>query len=169
MKQSLVYLFLILLLASCGTQRLQVSKAETQALSRQLGFTVNKMDNIPLMREVCQWLGTPYRLGGTTRQGIDCSGFVGAVYQNVYHKKLHRTVADIYKLDCKRVGKRGVKQGDLLFFNFQKRHRRQLTHMGIFLKRGYFVHASTSKGVMVNHLSQSYYKKGWRKAGKINR
>lgn len=169
MKQSLVYLFLILLLASCGTQRLQVSKAETQALSRQLGFTVNKKDNIPLMREVCQWLGTPYRLGGTTRQGIDCSGFVGAVYQNVYHKKLHRTVGDIYKLDCKRVGKRGVKQGDLLFFNFQKRHRRQLTHMGIFLKRGYFVHASTSKGVMVNHLSQSYYKKGWRKAGKINR
>ena len=169
MRQLLASLLLALLLASCGAQRMAVSRAETQELSRKLGFTVNRKDNLPLMREVCQWLGTPYRPGGATRQGADCSGFVGAVYRDVYHKTLHRTVADIYKLDCRRVAKRRVKQGDLLFFNFQKRHRRQLTHVGIHLKRGYFVHASTSKGVMVNHLSQSYYKKGWRKSARVNR
>ena len=39
--------------------------------------------------------------------------------------------------------------------------------MGIYLKNGYFAHASTSKGVMVNHLSENYYKKGWRKSGRV--
>ncbi len=164
----LYILFIPLILSSCGTQRLSISKSKTQELSRKLGFTVSRKDNIALMEEVSHWLGTPYRLGGTTRQGVDCSGFVNAVYKKVYHKQLQRTVAQIYNTDCKRIGKKRVKQGDVVFFNFKKRHRRQLTHMGIYLKRGYFVHASTSRGVMINHLSQEYYRKGWRKSGRIN-
>lgn len=112
-------------------------------------------------------VGTPYRYGGTTRTGADCSGFVGAVYKNVYHKSLQRTVVNIYNKDCQRIGKHRLKPGDLVFFNFSKRKKRTLNHMGIYLKNGYFAHASTSKGVMVNHLSENYYKKGWRKSGRV--
>ena len=51
--------------------------------------------------------------------------------------------------------------------SISKRKKRTLNHMGIYLKNGYFAHASTSKGVMVNHLSENYYKKGWRKSGRV--
>ena len=150
-------LFLALALSSCSSSRqLAVQKSKTEQLSRKLGFTVSKRDNLPLFEEVSLWLGAPYRYGGTTRMGADCSGFVGAVYKNVYHKSLQRTVANMYSKDCQRIGKRRVKSGDLVFFNFSKKKRRGLTHVGIFLKNGYFVHASTSKGVIVSHLSENY-------------
>ena len=77
---------------------------------------MSKRDNLPLFEEVSLWLGAPYRYGGTTRMGADCSGFVGAVYKNVYHKSLQRTVANMYSKDCQRIGKRRVKSGDLVFF-----------------------------------------------------
>lgn len=161
-------LLLALTLSSCSSsQQLAVQKSKTEQLSRKLGFTVNKRDNLPLFEEVSRWLGAPYRYGGTTRTGADCSGFVGAVYKNVYHKSLQRTVANMYSKDCQRIGKRKVKSGDLVFFNFSKKKRKGLTHVGIFLKNGYFVHASTSKGVIVSHLSENYYKKGWRKSGRV--
>lgn len=162
-------LLTIILLSSCAPQRFNVSKDKRQELSRKLGFTVSRKDNIPLMNEICKWLGTPYRLGGTTRQGVDCSGFIGAIYKKVYHQQIQRTVAGIYQENCKHIRKSRTKQGDILFFNFKKRPRRQLSHAGIYLKRGYFVHASSSKGVIINHLSQDYYRKGWRKSGRINK
>lgn len=161
-------ILLALVLSSCSsTQRLTVQKNKTEQLSRKLGFTVNKRDNLPLFEEVSLWIGTPYRYGGTNRTGADCSGFVSSVYKNVYQKSLQRTVTNIYNKDCQRIRKRRVKSGDLVFFNFSKKKRRGLTHVGIFLKNGYFVHASTSQGVIISHLSENYYKKGWRKSGRI--
>ena len=161
-------LLLVLAFSSCtSSKQLAIQKNKTAQLSRKLGFTVNRKDDLPLLEEVSRWLGTPYRYGGTTRTGADCSGFVGAVYKNVYHKSLQRTVVNIYNKDCQRIGKRRLKPGDLIFFNFSKRKKRTLNHMGIYLKNGYFAHASTSKGVMVNHLSENYYKKGWRKSGRV--
>ena len=157
-KSKILYpglLLLALALSSCGSSKqLALQKSKTEQLSRKLGFTVHRKDDLPLLEEVSRWLGTPYRYGGTTRTGADCSGFVGAVYKNVYHKSLQRTVGRL-------------KPGDLVFFNFSKRKKRTLNHVGIYLKNGYFAHASTSKGVMVNHLSENYYKKGWRKSGRV--
>ena len=142
-------------------------KVKLHSYPAKLGFTVNRKDDLPLLEEVSRWLGTPYRYGGTTRTGADCSGFVGAVYKNVYHKSLQRTVVNIYNKDCQRIGKRRLKPGDLVFSTSPSGKKRTLNHMGIYLKNGYFAHASTSKGVMVNHLSENYYKKGWRKSGRV--
>jgi len=153
---------------SCSpSKQLAHPKSQTERLSRELGFTVHRKDDLPLLEEVSRWLSTPYRYGGTTRAGADCSGFVGAVYKNVYHKPLQRTVANIHAQDCRSIGKSRLKPGDLVFFNFSKRKKRTLNHVGIYLKNGYFAHASTSKGVMINHLSENYYKKGWRKSGRV--
>ena len=138
-------LLLFLAFSSCtSSKQLAIQKSKTAQLSRKLGFTVNRKDDLPLLEEVSRWLGTPYRYGGTTRTGADCSGFAGAVYKNVYHKSLQRTVVNIYNKDCQRIGKRRLKPGDLVFFNFSKRKKRTLNHMGIYLKNGYFAHASTS-------------------------
>ena len=170
-KSKILYpglLLLALALSSCGSSKqLALQKSKTEQLSRKLGFTVHRKDDLPLLEEVSRWLGTPYRYGGTNSTGSYCSGFVGAVYKNVYHKSLQRTVVNIYNKDCQRVGKGRLKPGDLVFFNFSKRKKRTLNHVGIYLKNGYFAHASTSKGVMVNHLSENYYKKGWRKSGRV--
>ncbi len=159
---------LVLSLSSCtSSQKRAITKRHTEQFSQKLGFTVNKKDALPLLEEVSLWLGTPYRRGGTTRNGVDCSGFVGSVYKNVYHTPLQRTVINIYNNNCQQIGKHRLKPGDLVFFNFSKRKKRSLNHVGIYLKNGYFVHASTSRGVIINHLSENYYKKGWRKSGRV--
>ncbi|MCR9012639.1 C40 family peptidase [Gabonibacter chumensis] len=162
------FLFIWATFSSCGTSRQLASNKQQRAqLSRKLGFTVNRKDDLRLFEEVTTWLRVPYRYGGTTRTGVDCSGFVGAVYKNVYHKKLERTVAHIFQKDCRRIGKHKLKSGDLLFFTLSKKKKKRLTHMGIFLKNGYFAHASVSKGVIISHLSDPYYKKGWKKSGRV--
>ena len=103
-------LLLALAFSSCtSSKQLAIQKSKTAQLSRKLGFTVNRKDDLPLLEEVSRWLGTPYRYGGTTRTGADCSGFVGAVYKNVYHKSLQRTVVNIYNKDCQRIGKHRLK------------------------------------------------------------
>ena len=167
-KTTLFILFaLAILFSSCGNQRqLAINMQRAARLSQQMGFTVHPKENLFLYEEVAPWLGTPYRNGGTTRQGVDCSGFVMSVYENLYGHTTNRTVEAIYEKDIKNVRKRKLQAGDLLFFNFTTR-KNTLSHIGIFLKKGYFIHASTSKGVTISHLSDSYYRKGWKKSGKI--
>ena len=122
------FLFIWATFSSCGTNRqLAFNKQQTAQLSRKLGFTVNRKDDLPLLEEVTTWLRVPYRYGGTTRTGVDCSGFVGAVYKNVYHKKLERTVAHIFQKDCRRIGKHKLKSGDLLFFTLSKKKKKRIS------------------------------------------
>ena len=86
-------LLLVLAFSSCtSSKQLAIQKSKTAQLSRKLGFTVNRKDDLPLLEEVSRWLGTPYRYGGPTRTGADCSGIVGAVYKtltiNPYNARL---------------------------------------------------------------------------------
>lgn len=160
-------IFWVLIGSSCSSQReLSINKQRAVQVSRELGFTVHPKEELYLYETVASWLGTPYRLGGNGSQGIDCSGFVREIYKNVYNRPLHRTVNSIYQNDIKTISRRKLNTGDLLFFNFTK-EKRKFSHVGIYLKKGYFIHASTSGGVIVSHLSTPYYKKGWKKSGKI--
>lgn len=169
MKTSyILYLLLAgLLFTSCGSSRRLAQREQTRRLSQQLGFIVSPKDDLRLYEETAQWLGVPYRYGGDSRRGVDCSGFVGQVYQQVYHKKLMRNTAEIAKKNCRKVSKGRLKAGDLVFFNTSKKKRRGINHVGLFLKDGYFVHASTSKGVIVSNLREEYYRKSWKQGGKV--
>lgn len=109
------------------------------------------------------WFGVPYRYGGCDRKGVDCSCFVNVLYQQVYAKELARSAFDIYRA-CDEVGIEDAKEGDLLFFKIEGN---KVSHVGIFLKGNYFIHASTSKGVTVNSLQEAYYKKYFFCAGKV--
>lgn len=169
MRTSLIIylLFAGLLLTSCGSSKRLAQREQTRRLSQQLGVKVTPKDDLRLYEATAQWLGTPYRYGGTSRNGVDCSGFVGQIYQQVYRKKLMRNTADIARKDCRKVSKGRLKAGDLVFFNTSKKKRKGINHVGLFLKDGYFVHASTSKGVMVNNLHEEYYRKSWKQGGKV--
>ncbi|HMB89371.1 MAG TPA: NlpC/P60 family protein, partial [Rhodothermales bacterium] len=99
------------------------------------------------------WRGTPYRYGGTTRDGIDCSAFVQVVYGDVFGIDLPRATAQQVH-EGEMINHRDLRPGDLVFFKTRPRTR----HVGIYLGEGEFAHASTSQGVMISHLSESYWR-----------
>ena len=68
--------------------------------------------------------------------------------------------------DCRKVSKRQLKEGDLVFFH-NGRRKRVANHVGIYLKDGKFVHASTSSGVIVSRLEEPYYRKCWMQGGRV--
>ncbi len=105
------------------------------------------------------YIGIPYRYGGESRRGMDCSGFVRTIYREAYGIKLPRNSADMFRLG-RGVGKRSLRPGDLVFFGTSGKG---ITHVGIYMGGGKFAHVSESKGVAVTRLGSSYYK--WRYMG----
>jgi len=99
------------------------------------------------------WLGTPYLPGGTTKNGADCSGFVSSVYMEKERMYIPRSTTEEYKMG-KDVTGDDLIIGDLVFFGNGKK----VNHVGIYVGRGNFIHASTSNGVMVSPLEDNYWK-----------
>jgi cell wall-associated NlpC family hydrolase len=164
-KQSLLYLFILLFsisLASCGTSQEASNKNFYAVYSHKLGVNLTGKENKKLIKSMAEWKGTRYKYGGTTKSGVDCSGFVGSVYNEVYGKKLHRTSRDMIK-DVRKISKKSLETGDLIFF---KTSGKKISHVGIYITDNKFIHAA-SKGVVVNDLDQSYYKKTYYKSGKV--
>ncbi|HSV88685.1 MAG TPA: NlpC/P60 family protein [Bacteroidales bacterium] len=133
--------------------------------SQKLGYKLNGTENPGLLREVAGWLGTPHRLGGTTRQGVDCSGFVGEVFRVVFKITLPRTSADMAIISQK-IETDQLREGDLVFFNTGDGTK--ITHVGIYLSNHRFVHASSTLGVIVSSLNESFYRRTFSHAGRIN-
>ncbi len=120
--------------------------------------------NLLLYKAIDDWMGTPYKYGGTSKKGVDCSGFTAAVYNSTYQILLARRAADMYNMVNEKIQKGDLKEGDLVFFDIG---RRELSHVGVYLTNGKFVHASTSKGVVISDLEMDYYKKYFRSGGRI--
>lgn len=101
-----------------------------------------------------KWHNTPYRYGGTTLDGSDCSGLVVNFFKNKLSKKVPRSAAEQAQLGYK-VTK--PQAGDLVFFKTGR--SRSGLHVGIYYADGKFLHASTSKGVTYSNLNDDYWKK----------
>ena len=108
------------------------------------------------------WQGTRHKMGGTGSQGIDCSGFVKAVYRDVFNIHLPRTTREQVKLG-RPVRFEELQPGDLVFFKPPTYAR----HVGIFLSRSEFVHASKNKGVTVSKIDALYWGKYYWKSRRI--
>lgn len=130
-----------------------------------LGLTYSTDDNIALYNAINSWLGVPYKYGGTDRNGIDCSAFVGEIYREVYKINLSRTCNDMLK-DVTLISMSQLSEGDLVFFTNSKG---KVSHVGIYLKEGLFAHASTSNGVSVSRIDDTYWKKHFYKGGRIKK
>lgn len=105
-----------------------------------------------LRATVDNWYGTPYAFGGESSNGIDCSAFVQMLYRDVLGVPVPRTTARQSRAG-RSVAVREAQTGDLVFFRPDRKQR----HVGIYLGDGEFAHASTSQGVMVSDLSESYW------------
>jgi cell wall-associated NlpC family hydrolase len=107
---------------------------------------------LALTKTALRYLGVPYVWGGESASGVDCSGFVQAVFRR-NGIELPRT-ADAQFETGHRVSESGLQPGDLVFF---QTYSEGASHVGIYLGSGQFVHASSSSGVRVDSLSESYY------------
>ncbi len=101
-----------------------------------------------------EWRGIPYRLGGMSKRGVDCSGFVYLAYKELLGQTIPRTTSEQLNSGAK-VPKDRLKAGDLVFFKTGWTTR----HVGIYLSDSKFLHASTSQGVMISTLENSYWKR----------
>ncbi|TWR30567.1 NlpC/P60 family protein [Mucilaginibacter pallidiroseus] len=166
-----IALFLSVLAAQAQTKTVpaqQPSEAEEQEslakdyLSQIMGVAVSATSNMKLFHFVYDWIGTPYRFGGSSRRGIDCSAFTKELYSQVFNTTIRRSSRDIFSM-VSPVSKDDLKEGDLVFF---KIHSRSISHVGIYLGNNRFAHAS-SKGVAVSSLDDAYYSRFFYKGGRM--
>lgn len=143
--------------------------SDLNTISKKLGINVSSSDNLKLYSEAASWVGTKYKYGGTSRNGVDCSGLTHLMYKAVYGKTISRQSSAILVNDCKRISKSQLKEGDLVFFRTDGKKSSTPNHVGIYLKNNKFIHASTSKGVIITDLSTDYYVKNWITAGRVIR
>lgn len=115
----------------------------------EAAFSANK-----LIAEAHKVIGTPYRAGGTTPKGFDCSGFVSYTYKKV-SVSLPRSSEAMYKKG-KPVSLKQLAPGDLLFFKTSK--HKGISHVAIYIGNGRMIHATSSKGVKVDSIHKSYWK-----------
>lgn len=127
------------------------------------GLDIDSCSYLPLYLSFYKWLGVPYRYSGNSKKGIDCSGLMKVLYRDVYHLELKGSANDIYSR-CEPIKKEDLQEGDLVFFKINKS---RVSHIGLYLQHGFFVHASVSKGVMINNLAENYYHKYYFSGGRI--
>lgn len=116
---------------------------------------------VQLREATDDWLGIPYRYGGTTRSGIDCSAFVQSYMDDVLGLELPRTTAT-QVLEGTEIDKEDLRPGDLVFFL-----RRRTRHVGVYLGDSEFIHASSSNGVIVSRLDEGYYQRHYWTARRV--
>lgn len=123
-----------------------------------------------VIREAKAYTGVPYKWGGNTKTGIDCSGLTCQAFK-VIDINLPRT-ADAQALLGKKLEKDEIKPGDLIFFTKEKRSK-DITHVGLVteVKKGdvFFINATTKKGVMVSALSEEYWNTRYKGARRVIR
>jgi cell wall-associated NlpC family hydrolase len=102
-----------------------------------------------------QYVGAPYKYGGNTRHGFDCSGLIYRVFYDAVHIKIPRTVNKLYKSSYE-IHPSKAQAGDLVFFKIKGW---RANHVGLMLDRSRFIHASKSKGVVISWLGDDYYRK----------
>lgn len=119
-----------------------------------------------IANESLTWVGTPYKYGRSDKGvATDCSGLVLVVYQEVANIKLPRNSAQQAEF-CKELKAKDIMPGDLVFFATGK-DKKKVSHVGVMIDESKFVHASSSKGVIVSDMSGSYYQKTFIKFGRV--
>ncbi|MDR5859339.1 C40 family peptidase [Halomonas eurihalina] len=122
--------------------------------ARQLGNPPPTLIRQALLAQHEHWLGTPYRLGGTTRSGIDCSALVQHVFADTFRLEMPRTTARQVH-EGRQISRDELRPGDLVFFRPPGAYR----HVGIYVGEGRFLHASSSRGVKLSSLDNQYWQR----------
>lgn len=118
-----------------------------------------------LNRFTLEWIGKPYKLGGSTKKGIDCSQFNKKLYEYVYNLELDNVCYLQYR-QTERVSYDELQKGDLLFF--RSKASPSGWHCAVYLGDDKFIHASNHRtGVIISELSEPNYRKKFKSGGRI--
>ena len=147
---------LVLILLLCWTQLSCSHSVESKSHLEVLDKLQSRYDI---------WQGTQYQLGGLSRNGVDCSGFVQLTYSDEFSIQLPRTTHKQSQIGTT-INKDQLMSGDLVFFKIPKQGK--MYHVGIYLENNLFLHASTSVGVTISNLNNSYWAKNYWKSQRIN-
>lgn len=154
---SSLLLLIGILVAGCSSSRSPSAGPSSSSQTR----TAAKVDT-QLRTAADRWRGVPHKWGGSSRQGVDCSGLVQSVYAEQFGRSLPRTTEAQVDVG-RRVRRSALQPGDLVFF----RHERKKYHVGIYVSDGEFLHASSSAGVTVSPLDRSYWTERWWQARRV--
>ena len=138
------------------TSSLQASQYEFESMVRNLDVKSRLMD------QYASWKGVRYRLGGSTKKGIDCSGFVQRTFREQFGMDLPRSTYEQQEMG-KSVSRGHLRTGDLVLFRAGSTGR----HVGIYIGNNQFVHASTSSGVTISSMDEPYWKKRYNEARRV--
>src|SRR6478672_17512 len=126
-----------------------------------LDINVEQAIDLNVFKVLDEWMGTRYRLGGSTKDGIDCSAFMQVLFSTVYGTSLPRTAREQYSMS-RHISRTELKQGDLIFFNTVG----GVSHVGMYLQNNKFVHASSS-GVTISDIFDEYWVKRFIGVGRV--
>lgn len=141
-------------LSTKTTTPTQISKQVQRAITQSRNNDATK-----ILSTYRNWAGTRYRLGGSSKTGIDCSAFVQKTMSSAFKLHLPRTTSEQKHLG-KAIAKSELRPGDLVFF--RKNH-----HVGVYIGGGKFVHASSSRGVTTSSLSESYWARTYTQSRRV--
>ncbi|MCQ1856906.1 NlpC/P60 family protein [Haemophilus sputorum] len=111
-----------------------------------------------------EWQGTRYRIGGNSKSGVDCSGFMQITFRDLFGIDLPRMTVDQAKEGTK-ISKSELRTGDLVFFNTGRGPNGK--HVGVYVKNGQFLHASTKGGVIYSDMDSPYWTKTFWQARRL--
>ncbi len=154
-------LILSLVITSCGSRKYTV-KSDTKAA--KAADAMANLKSKQLYKFITDWTGVKYRFGGLDKSGIDCSGFAFLLEKEIYGITLPRISRDQASV-VKNKNINNLKEGDLVFFSFGGNN---VDHVGVYLNNGFFVHASTNRGVIVDDLNLPAYQRVLVKSGSVN-
>lgn len=142
-------------------KELAKTKKKFSSLEEQT-FLDDRFDlNLKLFDFYSEWEGVGYKLGGDSKSGIDCSGFIQKAFKEKFDLSMPRTTLE-QSVIGKEISKDQLKGGDLVFFKIG-----DINHVGVYLEDGMFIHASTKIGVTISELDSSYFNKNYWKAQRV--
>ncbi|WP_242691465.1 C40 family peptidase [Desertivirga arenae] len=166
-----VLLVLLMALASCKSKKMLTDSSKDRGkqfkgslkerYAALLDVSQREIKNEKLYRFIDDWMGVPYRNGGMDKKGVDCSGFVVLLEKEIFDKSVPR-IAKSMADNVKRKYEEELEEGDLVFFDFSGQ---KFSHVGVYLKNNRFVHASSSKGVIISNLKDGWYYKYFSRCG----
>jgi probable lipoprotein NlpC len=160
-KKLLLVLVAVCLLTACSSKRYTVRSAASAAAAAD---AMAGLKNKSLYNFITDWAGVKYKLGGLDKNGIDCSGFALLLEKKIYGIELPRRSRDQAEVIQHTNNLGDLKEGDLIFFSFGGN---EVDHVGVYLNKDFFVHASTNRGVVVDDINIPAFQNALVKAGPV--
>ncbi len=168
-----VLLVTIMVLSSCHARKaamrgqpgevVKPQQSVAEKYSAIMGVEKSDIQNGRLYEFIDDWMGTPYHFGGQDKSGVDCSGLAQLLEAQVFGVEIPRSTGEQINV-IKRKYEEELVEGDLIFFDYDGK---KFSHVGVYLQNGYFVHASSTKGVTITRLHDPYTYRYFSRCGSV--